>query len=83
MGKEPLMLAPFKTRATAVACHPKQDIFAVGYQDGTILMVRIEDGAEILVRRNSDAPVSALAWKIKGTALAFAVEDGDAGLVSF
>jgi anaphase-promoting complex subunit 4 len=65
-----------------VACHPKQDILAAGYSDGTILMVRLSDGAEILVRRrNGDAPVEALAWNTKGTLLAFAAEDGDAGLL--
>ena len=68
-----------------VACHPKQDILAAGYSDGTILMVRLNDGAEILVRKNGTAPVSALAWNAKGTLLAFAAEDGDgrpAGAVS-
>jgi WD40 repeat protein len=81
MGKEPAMLAPLQARVTAVACHPKQDIFAAGYSDGAILMVRINDGAEILVRRNGGEPVSALAWNAKGTVLAFAAEDGDAGLL--
>lgn len=82
MGKEPTMLAPLQAKATVVACHPKQDIFAAGYSDGTILMVRIEDGAEILVRGNGGEPVAALAWNAKGTILAFATEDGDAGLLT-
>jgi WD40 repeat protein len=81
MGKEPAMLAPLQARVTMVACHPKQDILAAGYSDGTILMVRLNDGAEILVRRNDAAPVTALAWNGKGTMLAFAAEDGDAGLL--
>jgi len=81
MGKEPAMLAPLQARVTTVACHPKQDIFAAGYSDGTVLMVRMTDGAEILVRRNAAAPVAALAWNSKGTLLAFAAEDGDAGLL--
>jgi len=80
MGKEPAMLAPLQARVSAVACHPKQDILAAGYDDGTILMVRLEDGAEILVRRRGTA-VAALAWNAKGTLLAFAAEDGDAGLL--
>jgi WD40 repeat protein len=82
MGKEPAMLAPLEARVSMVACHPKQDILAAGYSDGTILMVRLNDGAEILVRRNGTAPVSALAWNSKGTLLAFAAEDGDAGLLA-
>ena len=81
MGKEPAMLAPLQARVTMVACHPRQDIFATGYSDGTILMVRMTDGAEILVRKNGGAPVAALAWNSKGTLLAFAAEDGDAGLL--
>src|SRR6202795_1183309 len=81
MGKEPAMLAPLQARVSMVACHPKQDILAAGYSDGTILMVRLNDGAEILVRKNGTAPVSALAWNSKGTMLAFADEEGDAGLL--
>jgi WD40 repeat protein len=81
MGKEPAMLAPLQARVCVVACHPKQDILAAGYGDGTILMVRLQDGAEILVRRNGLAAVSALGWNAGGTMLAFAAEDGDAGLL--
>ena len=81
MGKEPAMLAPMQARVAAVACHPKQGVLAAGYSDGTILMVRLEDGAEILVRRNATPAVSALAWNAKGTLLAFADEEGNAGLL--
>ena len=81
MGKEPAMLAPLQARVAVVACHPKQDVLAAGYSNGTVLMVRLHDGAEILVRRNGPAPVAALAWNAKGTLLAFAAEDGDAGLL--
>lgn len=81
MGKEPAMLAPLQARVSVVACHPKNDILAAGYSDGTVLMVRLEDGAEILVRRNGTAPVAGLAWNAKGTLLAFADETGDAGLL--
>jgi WD40 repeat protein len=82
MGKEPAMLAPLQARVSMVACHPKQDIFAAGYSDGTVLMVRLTDGAEILVRKPGAVPVAALAWNAKGTLLAFAAEDGDAGLLT-
>src|SRR4051812_38906208 len=80
MGKQPTMLAPLQARVTQVPCHPKQDIFAAGYSNGTVLMARLDDGAEILVRGKGE-PVSALAWNAKGTMLAFAAEDGDAGLL--
>lgn len=81
MGKEPAMLAPLQARIAVVACHPKQGVLAAGYGDGTILMVRLEDGAEILVRRNGTPAVSALAWNAKGTWLAFADEEGNGGLL--
>jgi len=83
MGKEPAMLAPLQARVSAVACHPKQDIMAAGYSNGTVLMVRLEDGAEILLRRDAGAPISALAWNSKGTLVAFAAEDGEGGLLEF
>jgi WD40 repeat protein len=82
MGKEPAMLAPLKARVTAVACHPDQAILVAGYEDGTVLMVRIVDGAEILVHRNGGAAIAALAWNGNGTLLAFAAEDGEAGLLA-
>jgi WD40 repeat protein len=81
MGKEPAMLAPLQARVSSVACHPKQDVLATGYDDGTILMVRLTDGAEILVRRRGTAEVAGLAWNAKGTVLAFALENGEAGLL--
>jgi WD40 repeat protein len=82
MGKEPAMLAPLKARVTAIACHPTDAIFAAGYSDGTVLMVRMTDGAEILVHRNGGAAIASLAWNAKGSLLAFAAEDGEAGLLT-
>jgi WD40 repeat protein len=80
MGAEPAMLAPLNCLVTAVACHPRTDIVAVGYEDGTVLLVRAPDGAEILARRPDGSLVSALAWNGGGTRLAFATEAGDAGV---
>jgi WD40 repeat protein len=80
MGAEPAMLAPLNCLVTTVACHPRADITAVGYEDGTVLLVRTPDGAEILARRPDGNLVSALAWNAAGTRLAFATEAGDAGI---
>jgi WD40 repeat protein len=81
MGKTPRMLAPAEVQAEVVACHPKQDAVAVGYADGLVLLVRIEDGAEILARKGAGAPITALAWNASGTGLAFGAEDGEAGVI--
>jgi WD40 repeat protein len=80
MGKQPRMLAPYNKRAVAVACHPKQEIVAVGFEDGMIMLARIEDGAEILAKKPGAAPVSAMAWSADGAKLAFGTEDGEAGI---
>jgi len=81
MGKQPRMLAPSQARVNVVACHPKQAIAAVGYADGMLLLVRLDDGAEILVKRPGDAPVSALGWEASGAKLAFGTENGEAGIL--
>jgi hypothetical protein len=80
MDTEPQMLAPAAHLVCAVACHPRNDVTAAGYQDGAVLLVRTVDGAEILARRPGGGPISALAWNAAGTTLAFATEAGDAGV---
>jgi WD40 repeat protein len=81
MGKQPKMFAAFAVRATVVACHPKQEVVAVGYADGTVLLVRLEDGAEVLGKGPGEGPVTALGWDAAGTLLAFGTEAGEAGVV--
>jgi len=81
MGKQPRLLAPSEHRVEVVACHPKQDIVAAGYSDGMVLLVRIEDGAEILAKKPGEAPVTALAWSADGRLLAFGTESGEAGVI--
>ena len=58
-----------------------QEIVATGYADGTILLVRMGDGAEIVAKKPGDAPVSALAWSAAGNKLAFGTDNGEGGVV--
>jgi WD40 repeat protein len=81
MGKAPRMLAPYPARAVIVSCHPKDPVLAAGYADGLLLLVRIEDGAEILAKKPGAAPVTALGWRADGGALAFGTDDGQAGII--
>jgi WD40 repeat protein len=81
MGKQPRMVLPHDKRAVAVACHPAQEIVAAGFEDGLVMLARIEDGAEILAKKPGSAGVSALAWNADGSRLAFGTEDGEAGIV--
>ncbi len=82
MGKAPQLFAKSEHRVEVVACHPKQDIVAAGYADGLVLLVRIEDGAEILVKTPGNSPITALAWSPSGATLAFGTEEGAAGIVN-
>src|SRR5215472_16589319 len=66
MGKAPKVLSPAEHPITAVAAHPKQEVCAVGYEDGMMLLTRIEDGAEVLAREPAKSPISALAWNAAG-----------------
>jgi WD40 repeat protein len=81
MGKEPRTLAPAAERVAIAACHPKKEVAAAGYADGMVLLVRMQDGRELLARRGGGASISALAWNADGTALAFGTEDGEAGVI--
>ncbi|MCK0198969.1 WD40 repeat domain-containing protein [Ancylobacter sp. 6x-1] len=80
MGKQPTMVGQRDVRVSAVACHPKEEIVACGYEDGMVLLIRISDGAEILLRAPAGSPVTALAWRGDGGALAMGTEDGKGGL---
>ena len=81
MGKQPRIWGVYPDRVSVVACHPRQPVVAVGYADGMILLLRIDDGAEVLARKPAAAPVSALGWNATGSMLAFGIEDGAAGVV--
>ena len=82
MGKAPKVLSPSENRISAVAAHPTQEVCAVGYEDGMMLLTRVEDGAEVLARPGAKSPISALAWNAAGNRLAFGTEDGEAGVIA-
>jgi WD40 repeat protein len=82
MGKTPRLLTPSGHRVDIVACHPGTDVVAAGYNNGLVLLARIEDGAEILAKKPGDAPVTALAWSGDGRLLAWGTESGEAGIVN-
>jgi WD40 repeat protein len=81
MGKTPKVLAPTPIQVESVACHPKDIVVAGGYADGLVLIVRVDDGAEILAKRPGEAPVTALAWSPEGRTLAWGTDAGAAGVL--
>jgi len=82
MGKAPRECGVRDARVTRVAFHPRALVLAIGYNDGLILLVRLADGAEILARRPSGGPVTALAWNDNGARLIFGLDSGQAGLLN-
>jgi hypothetical protein len=46
-----------------------------------VLLVRMDDGAEILAKRPGEAPVTALNWNADGLYLVFGTENGEAGIL--
>ncbi len=83
MKKPPLEVAVRKAKISKVAFHPKSPLLAIGYEDGWVLLCRVADGTELLVRRPNDArePVTALAWSADGDRLLFGTAGGEAGLL--
>jgi WD40 repeat protein len=82
MGRQPQILARAEARAAVVASHPRQPVVAVGYADGAVKLVRIDDDALILVRQADGQSVSALGWDGTGQTLAFGTESGAAGVLA-
>ena len=90
MGKAPRECGVRTPKVTRVAFHPNSEVIAMGYDDGWILMCRLDDGAELLVRqRDDDTPgsrirpaISALCWDAEGKRLLFGAENGEAGLLT-
>ncbi len=82
-GKAPRECGARHAKVTRVAFHPKALVLAVGYDDGCILMIRLTDASELLVRpalRGSG--ITAFAWDKGGKRLAFGTEDGAAGVLT-
>ena len=81
-GKPPRECGVRHARVVKVAFHPSVNVLAIGYEDGCVLLVRFDDGAELLARRPVEgSAISALAWDKKGGRLAFGTADGQAGIL--
>jgi WD40 repeat protein len=81
MGKAPLQLGSMSQIVTRVACHPTEDVVAIGYDNGLILAVRFNDQAEVVLRHPDQSAVSALGWDAIGGRLVFGTEAGAAGVI--
>ncbi|MEW9834086.1 WD40 repeat domain-containing protein [Mesorhizobium marinum] len=82
MGKAPLELGTRgNAMVTCVACHPSQDIAAIGYDDGMVMAVRFADTKEVLLRRPGKGAITAMMWDDEERRIAFGAETGDCGVI--
>ena len=82
MGKAPLELGTRgNTMVTCVACHPGEDVAAIGYEDGMVIAARFADAKEVLLRRPGKGAITAMAWDANGRRVAFGSAEGDCGIV--
>ena len=82
MGKPPRECGVRSARVTQVAFHPRALVVAIGYADGMVLLCRLVDAAEILVRQPGEGAVSALSWDATGASLIIGLDSGAAGLLT-
>jgi WD40 repeat protein len=84
MGKAPRECGVRPAKVSRVAFHPGSLVLAIGYEDGFVLLCRLADASELLVRKGDPAngPVTALAWDRRGKRLAFGTDGGAAGILT-
>lgn len=82
-GKAPRECGVRPAKVSAVAFHPRALVLAIGYEDGWVILVRLTDASELLVRPGGDGtPITALGWDSDGKRLVFGSESGGSGLLT-
>jgi YD repeat-containing protein len=81
MGKAPMLRGTRKDRnVTRVAFHPRDEILAIGYSDGMVMLARLAD-ENLLALDDEGASITALAWNDAGTRLCWGDEEGRIGIL--
>ncbi|MFO1185369.1 MAG: WD40 repeat domain-containing protein [Bauldia sp.] len=81
-GKSPHQVGRRASFVTRVACHPRKDAIAIGYQDGAVAVAPTEGKSASVIESPGGSPVSALAWDILTDTIVFGTESGRAGILS-
>ncbi|RWK64925.1 WD40 repeat domain-containing protein [Mesorhizobium sp.] len=82
VGKAPLELGTRgNAMVTSVACHPSQEVVAVGYDDGMVMAVRFADAKEVLLRRPGKGAITSMMWDREERRVAFGSTAGDCGVI--
>lgn len=81
MGKAPLLRGTREGAiVTRVAFHPRDEVLAIGYNDGVVTLARLGD-EDVLPIDEDGAPITALAWNDRGTRLGWGDENGRVGIL--
>src|SRR5271165_3349075 len=84
MGKAPLELAGGDgVTCTQVACHPRNELVAGGFNDGLVVVADIASSRVLPIAPPEHGPVSALAWSPDGAFMAIGTETGYAAIMDF
>ncbi len=83
MGQGPRETGVRPSRVSCVAFHPKALVLAAGYEDGFLMLCRLGDGSELLVRNppEGSGSITAMQWSDDGRRLLFGTRDGAAGIL--
>jgi hypothetical protein len=82
IGKAPMMLGERKdVIVTRVAFHPLEDLLAIGYSDGVVLLARLDEDHTQLVDE-AKRSICVLDWNDEGTRLGWGTEDGRLGILA-
>jgi hypothetical protein len=65
----------------SVACHPSEEIVAIGYHDGMVIAARFADSKEVLLRRPGKSAITSMMWDEDERRIAFGSEAGDCGVI--
>ncbi len=83
MGKAPLELAGSDGAIVKrIACHPKQEVVAAGFDNGMVVIADIASEHVLPVAGPGRGAVSALSWNDSGSHLAFGTAEGFAAIVA-
>jgi WD40 repeat protein len=86
MGKAPRECGVRPVQVSQVAFHPGSLVLAIGYDDGFVMLVRLTDASELLVRApridDGAGAITALGWDATGRRLLIGGADGYAGVLT-
>jgi WD40 repeat protein len=83
-GKAPLELAGGDgVTCTQVACHPRDEMVAGGFNDGLVVVADIGSSRVLPIAPPEHGPISALVWSPDGAFMAIGTETGFAAILDF